>query len=88
MIDQVDKSPALLALDADRPLVTFVILSYNEERFIREGIQGAFSQTYSPLEIIISDDCSTDRTFEIIQEEVEGYKGPHKVVLNRNERTR
>lgn len=42
------------------------------------------SQTYSPLEIIISDDCSRDRTYEIIEEVVKGYSGPHQVVLNRN----
>jgi glycosyltransferase involved in cell wall biosynthesis len=49
------------------------MFAYNHERFIAEAVRGALSQTYSPLEIIISDDCSTDRTFEIIQSEVAGY---------------
>ena len=84
MIDQVDKFLASSVLDAERPLITFAVISYNEESFIREAVQGAFSQTYSPLEIILSDDCSTDRTFEIIQEEAARYRGPHKIVLNRN----
>ncbi|MCX7856947.1 MAG: glycosyltransferase [Deltaproteobacteria bacterium] len=70
----------------DRPLVTFALLAYNQERFIREAVEGAFSQTYSPLEIILSDDCSQDRTFEIMKEMAEAYKGPHKIILNRNER--
>jgi glycosyltransferase involved in cell wall biosynthesis len=39
------------------------------------------------LEIIFSDDCSQDRTFEIIQEEVAKYDGPHRIVLNRNDST-
>lgn len=69
-----------------KPLVTFGLLAYNQERYIREAVRGALSQTYSPLEIIISDDCSWDRTFEIIEEEVAGYEGPHKIVLNRNEK--
>ena len=68
----------------DRPLVTFLLLSYNSEAFIREAIKGAFAQTYSPLEIIISDDGSTDRTFDIIQGMTEKYQGPHLVQLNRN----
>jgi glycosyltransferase involved in cell wall biosynthesis len=69
----------------DRPLVTFAVIAYNQERFIREAVEGAFAQTYQPLEIILSDDGSPDRTYEIMQEMAAGYDGPHKVVLNRNE---
>lgn len=49
----------------DQPLVTFALFAYNQEQYIREAVEGAFSQTYKPLEIILSDDCSRDRTFEI-----------------------
>lgn len=68
----------------NQPLVTFALFAYNQERFITEAVQGALSQTYSPLEIILSDDCSPDRTFEIMQELAAQYQGPHTVVLNRN----
>jgi glycosyltransferase involved in cell wall biosynthesis len=67
-------------------LATFVLYAYNEERFIREAIESAFAQTYSPLEIVLSDDGSTDETFRIMQEMATGYKGPHTVILNRNEK--
>lgn len=70
--------------DAEKPLVTFALFAYNQEKYIREAVEGAFSQTYEPLEIILSDDCSSDRTFEIMQEMVAGYKGSHKVFLSRN----
>lgn len=63
--------------------MTFALFAYNQERFIREAVQGAFAQIYQPLEIILSDDCSTDRTFEIMQEMAAAYDGPHRVVLNR-----
>jgi len=43
--------------------VTFALFAYNQEKYIREEVEGAFSQTYQPLEIIWSDDCSSDRTF-------------------------
>lgn len=71
--------------DNKQPLVTFALFAYNQERFIREAVEGALLQTYSPLEIILSDDCSKDMTFEIIQEMVDGYKGSHKITLNRND---
>ena len=69
-----------------KPTVAFVLYAYNEERFIREAVESAFAQTYSPLEVVLSDDGSTDNTFKIVQEMAEAYQGPHKIILNRNER--
>lgn len=66
------------------PLVTFAIFSYNQEAFIREAVKGALSQTYENLQVIISDDCSDDKTLDVIKEEVAGYEGPHKVIVRRN----
>ena len=63
----------------DRPLVTFALVAYNQEKYIREAVEGAFSQTYVPLEIILSDDFSSDRTYEIMQEMAIAYQGIHKV---------
>lgn len=68
------------------PLVTFALFSYNQEDYIKEAILGAFSQTYSHLEIIISDDHSSDRTFEIAKEMVSSYGGSHKVICLRNDK--
>lgn len=67
-------------------LVSYVLACYNQERYIREALQSAFAQTYSPMEIIVADDCSTDLTFDIAREMAESYKGPHKVILNRTDR--
>lgn len=69
----------------ERPLISFVVGCYNQEPFIRESVESALAQTYSPLEIIISDDCSKDDTFEIVRQTVAGYRGPHSIRLNRNE---
>jgi len=68
----------------DKPLLTFAIAAFNQEAFIREAVEAAFAQNYSPLEIVLSDDCSRDRTFEIIQEMAAAYRGPHRLILNRN----
>lgn len=69
-----------------RPLITFCLLTYNQDQFIREAVEGALSQTYTPLEIILSDDCSSDSTFSIIEEIAKNYHGPHTVILNRNDK--
>jgi glycosyltransferase involved in cell wall biosynthesis len=68
----------------DRMLVSMLLLGFNQERYIRQAIEGAFAQTYSPLEIILSDDGSQDQTFQIMREMVTSYHGPHKVILNQN----
>ncbi len=67
-----------------RPLITLAIMAYNQQDLILETIKGAFAQTYSPLEIILSDDHSTDDTFAIMEEAAREYTGPHRVVTNRN----
>lgn len=68
-----------------KPLISYVVTTYNIEEYVKEAVMCAFAQTYSPLEIILSDDCSTDRTFDIMKQMADEYEGPHKVVLNRNE---
>ena len=67
-----------------QPLVTFALFAYNQEDLIREAVEGALAQTYEPLEIILSDDCSTDRTFEIMRDIATEYDGAHKIVLRQN----
>jgi glycosyltransferase involved in cell wall biosynthesis len=64
------------------------VLGYEQEATIRETIEGAFAQTYEPLEIVLSDDGSADRTFAIMEEMAAAYAGPHRIVLNRNEPNR
>lgn len=72
------------AAPSGRPLVTHFLYGYRQERSIRAAIEGVFAQTYQPLEIVLSDDCSPDGTFQVMQEMAAAYRGPHRVVLNRN----
>jgi len=50
------------------PKVTIMIATYNQERFITEAIQSAMAQDYPNLEIVVSDDCSSDGTYKVAKE--------------------
>ncbi len=64
--------------------IVYLLMTYNQAAFVREAVCSALAQTYSPLEIVISDDASEDGTYDVIAEEVSRYAGPHSVRLNRN----
>lgn len=68
----------------ERPLATLLLLAYQQRSTIAAAIEGALQQSYSPLEIVISDDASTDATWDTIERAVAGYGGPHRLILNRN----
>ena len=48
-------------------LVSIITPSYNSARFIAETIESIINQSYPYWELLITDDCSTDNTIEIIQ---------------------
>lgn len=66
-----------------RAVVSFALFGFNQQEFVREAIESAFSQSYSPLEIILTDDCSTDATPEIMEEMAAAYQGPHKIIVRK-----
>ena len=71
-----------------RPLVSLLLLAYRQADTVGAAVAGALAQTYSPLEILISDDASDGATagptWAAIQAAVAGYQGPHRILLNRN----
>lgn len=62
--------------------VSIVLPVYNGEKFIRKSIESCLIQTHRNLELIIVDDCSTDKTLEILQEC--GQKDPRIKIIRNN----
>jgi glycosyltransferase involved in cell wall biosynthesis len=51
---------------APRPLVTIGIPTYNRADYLQQALRSALDQTYPNLEIIVSDNCSTDATAAVV----------------------
>lgn len=51
-----------------QPLVSVVMPVYNAERFLRQAIESVLNQTYQNIELIMVDDCSKDRSVQIMSE--------------------
>lgn len=57
------------AVNGTEPLVSIICTAYNQEKYIRNCLDGFLMQkTDFPYEIIVHDDASTDQTAEIIRE--------------------
>lgn len=65
---------------SDMPLVSLVITSFDRAKLIEKAIQSALMQDYPNLEIIISDNCSTDNSDEVIRQ----YLSDPRVKYSRN----
>jgi glycosyltransferase involved in cell wall biosynthesis len=61
---QVGTSPVISG-NADKPLVSILIPAHNVEEWIADAIRSALEQTWENKEIIVVDDGSSDRTYEI-----------------------
>ena len=63
------------------PLISIVVCTYNGEQFVEQQIDSLIGQTYPNLEIIISDDNSTDGTKQVLKK-YEGT-GNIKIIYNK-----
>jgi len=61
-------------MNNNQPLVSVPVITYNSAKFVLETLESIKAQTYQNIELIISDDCSTDNTVELCRKWVEENK--------------
>ena len=75
-------------MTADLPLVSIIVITYNSSKYVLETLESAKAQTYQNIELIISDDGSTDKTIEICEnwlaENKERFVHIHIITVEKN----
>lgn len=67
---------AFLHESSGTPSISIILTGHNEEYCIGDAIRSVFGQDYEgPVEIILSDDGSSDGTFAVMQEMAAQYRG-------------
>lgn len=73
-----------------QPLISIAMTTYNGEKYLREQLDSILNQTYSNFELIISDDCSKDLTWQILEDyakrdaRIKIYKNEHNIGFKKN----
>jgi glycosyltransferase involved in cell wall biosynthesis len=65
------------------PKVSVAIPSYNQKEFLREAIESVLGQGYDNLEIVVSDDASTDGTQEMLREYDKKHPGKFRMIFQK-----
>lgn len=67
----------------NRPLVSVVMINYNDSQYLRDAVDSVLKQSYDTMELVILDDASTDDSYAIFSEYA---RRDPRVRLQRNER--
>lgn len=59
--------------ESKQPLITIVIPLYNAEKYIADTMDNIINQTYQNYELIVVDDCSTDKSRNIVKKYEQEY---------------
>lgn len=76
----MNQTSAIFYTPESKPLVSVVVIVYNQAEYIVGCLDSIFSQDYENIEVIVSDDASTDGTDSILTGIKERY--PNKIRLN------
>ena len=64
---RTSQTTPMTVLPTDGPLVSVIVPNYNHAAFLDERIESILTQTYTNIEVLLMDDCSSDNSREVLQ---------------------
>jgi glycosyltransferase involved in cell wall biosynthesis len=80
-VDERARAVEGVAVTERAPLISILIPNYNYVQYVATAVDSALAQTYPNFEVIVSDNCSTDGAWELLNER---YGDDPRVRLSRN----
>ncbi len=68
------------------PKASALLLTYNQQQYVEEALESLLKQDTDNLEVVVSDDSSSDATWALVNDMAARYQGPKQLILNRNPR--
>ena len=68
------------------PLISVIMPMYNVEKYIAEALKSVLSQDMENIEVIVVDDCSTDKSCEIVESFMPQFNGRLKLLHTKSNR--
>lgn len=66
------------------PRLSLLLLVYNQRDTVEQAVRSCLAQQGEAIEVVLSDDASTDDSYTLMQRLAADYRGPHRLLLNRN----
>ena len=73
----------IIDVKKDVPMISVIMPVYNTKQYVQQAVDSVLNQTFKDLQLILIDDCSTDGSYELLQEL---YGKNERVKLLRNAR--
>lgn len=66
------------------PLISIAMTCYNQQKYVRDALKSIAEQKYKKWELVIVDDCSTDKSVKIIKKHIKEFGLKGKVRITRH----
>lgn len=83
IFQRLGKSDSVISGSVEGPLVTVCMSCYNFENYVGKAIESILQQTYKNIELLVFNDCSTDKTLDAI---MEAAKNDNRVKIFNNKK--